>query len=152
MATSPSFLDHVLELLSGVGPIRARRMFGGHGVALNGLNIAIISQDRLYLCTDEQTRPRFQAAGAEPFTFTSKTRGEVVTSYWSLPDEAVDDPDKAVVWGNLAAEVAVRKDAAKRKPAKKKPAARKVIAAARKKLAQPKKKATSRTTQRKARR
>lgn len=124
MATSPSFLEHVLDLLAGVGPIQARRMFGGHGLALRGLNFAIISDDRLYLSTDDETRPRFEAAGAEPFTFTSKRRGEVVTRYWSLPDEAVDDADRAVVWGKLAVDAAVRKDAQKRTRAKKAPARR----------------------------
>lgn len=116
MPTSASFLDHALELLSGVGPIRARAMFGGYGVSLNGISIGIIDDDRLYLRTDEATRPQFQSAGASPFTSPSRKGPMVMNSYWSLPDEAVDDPDEAVAWGRLAVEAALRADTAKKKP------------------------------------
>ncbi|MDQ3265104.1 MAG: TfoX/Sxy family protein [Myxococcota bacterium] len=117
MPTSASFVQHSLELLSGVGPVRSRPMFGGHGLSLHGISIGIIDDDRLYLRVDDLTRPQFQEAGAQPFTYPSKKGPMVMKSYWSLPDEAVDDPDVAVKWGRLAAEASVRGEAAKRRAA-----------------------------------
>ncbi|MEO7938728.1 MAG: TfoX/Sxy family protein, partial [Burkholderiaceae bacterium] len=43
MAASSDFVDYCLELLSGVGPCAAKRMFGGWGIALDGLNLALIA-------------------------------------------------------------------------------------------------------------
>ena len=116
MPTSQSFVQHALELLAGVGPVQARAMFGGYGVRLNGISIGIIDDDRLFLRTDDGTRPQFQQAGAQPFTYPSKKGPMVMNNYWSLPDEAVDDPEVAVKWGRLAAEASVRAEAAKKKP------------------------------------
>ncbi|HEY1090017.1 MAG TPA: TfoX/Sxy family protein, partial [Burkholderiaceae bacterium] len=36
------FVDHCIELLQGQGPVRTRRMFGGVGVYIDDLFVAII--------------------------------------------------------------------------------------------------------------
>jgi DNA transformation protein and related proteins len=43
------FVDYVLEQLSPLGGVRAKRMFGGHGVYLEGLFFALVADDTLYL-------------------------------------------------------------------------------------------------------
>ena len=62
-----ALVDHCVELLSALGSVRSRRMFGGHGLYIDGLFCALILADRLYLKTNIETRPRFEAAGCEPF-------------------------------------------------------------------------------------
>lgn len=114
MSNSPSFVQHALELLEQVGPIRARSMFGGHGLSLNGTSIGLIDDDWLYLRVDDQTRPQFEAAGSRAFTYPSKNGPMTMNSYWALPEEAIDDPDVAAKWGRLAAEVAARAEARKK--------------------------------------
>ena len=41
------FPAYCAELLAAVGPVRSRRMFGGHGFYVDGLFIAILAFDRL---------------------------------------------------------------------------------------------------------
>ena len=60
---SQALVDHCLELLAPLGAVRARRMFGGHGLYIDDLFVAIIGFERLYLKTDAVSRERFQAAG-----------------------------------------------------------------------------------------
>jgi len=61
--------DHCVELLSPLGAARSRRMFGGHGIYVDDLFVALIAYDRIFLKTDEETRPAFVAAGCEPFVY-----------------------------------------------------------------------------------
>ena len=57
-----AMVEHSLELLAPLGTVRARPMFGGHGLTLDGHFIALIAFDRLYLKTDALSRPRFAEA------------------------------------------------------------------------------------------
>ena len=113
-------LDHCIELLASVGRPRARRMFGGQGLYVDELFIALIAGDRLYLKGDEETAARFQAAGSEPFEFDMKDR-RVTTSYWSAPEEAMDSPEGMRPWAKLAIDAALR--ARQAKPARRTPKA-----------------------------
>jgi DNA transformation protein and related proteins len=113
------FVTHCLELLAPLGATRARRMFGGHGLYVDDLFVALIASDRLYLKTDAQTRPRFEAAGCEPFVYDSKDKS-VSLGYFSAPDDAMESPAYMQPWGRLAFEAALRAKAAK-KPASRPP-------------------------------
>lgn len=111
-------------MLSPLGAVRARRMFGGHGVYIDELFIAIVVADRLYLKTDLQTRPRFEAAGCEPFVYDAK-RGPVAVSYWTVPAEAMESPGSMQPWARQAIEAALRARAAKASAPARKPRAAK---------------------------
>ena len=125
MTPGDDFADFVAELLGSVGPISLRRMFGGRGIYCDGLMFALIASDVVYLKTDEQSRPRFEAAGSEPFAFTGAKGRTMVTSYWRLPDDAIESPAVAAPWARLAFEAALRRANAParsaRKPAKSAP-------------------------------
>src|SRR4051812_36538723 len=80
---------HCVELLSPLGHARSRRMFGGQGIYVDDLFIAVIADDRIFLKTDALTRPNFVAAGCEPFVY-DRERQRVALGYWSAPAEAMD--------------------------------------------------------------
>lgn len=63
MAVSAAYRDYVLEQLAGLGPIRARKMFGGVGIYLHGLFFALIADEVLYFKVDDSNRPDYEAAG-----------------------------------------------------------------------------------------
>ncbi|MGI9286664.1 MAG: TfoX/Sxy family protein, partial [Pseudomonadales bacterium] len=44
----PEFVNFLLEQLSPIGPVRARGMFGGHGVYLEDLMFGLIADETLY--------------------------------------------------------------------------------------------------------
>ena len=60
---SSALVEHCLELLAPLGAVRARRMFGGHGLYCDDLFFALIASDRLFLKADAVTEPAFAAAG-----------------------------------------------------------------------------------------
>jgi len=112
VAATNEFVTHCLELLGPLGAARSRRMFGGHGLYVDDLFVALITFDRLYLKVDAQTRPRFEAAGCEPFVYDAK--GQSVTlGYFTAPDEAIESPALMQPWARLALEAALRARAAK---------------------------------------
>ena len=125
MATLSEFPAHCAELLGSLGPPRVKRMFGGYGFYVDEVFIAVGTNDRLYLKTDEQTRPRFEAAGSEPFVFAAEGK-QVTTSYWAAPDDAMESPALMWPWARLAMEAALRTRNAK--PAKKTAVAKKATA------------------------
>jgi DNA transformation protein len=84
-----------------LGEVVARRMFGGHGLYLDGAMFAIVSGGTLYLKTDATTRARFEAAGAAPFTYMRRGR-RVRLSFWTLPAGGLDDGDAFLPWAELA--------------------------------------------------
>ncbi|RQO53736.1 competence protein TfoX [Paucibacter sp. KBW04] len=119
MSAKDEFTRHCAELLEGLGPVRTRRMFGGHGLYLDDLFVAIIIDEQLYLKTDAQSRPQFEAQGCQPFSYQ---RGSETHSlgYFRPPEEAIDSPALLRPWARLAQEAALRAQAAKlAKPAKK---------------------------------
>jgi DNA transformation protein len=103
------FVDLCLELLapaSAAGTVRARAMFGGHGLYIDDLFVAIIAFDRLYLKTDATTQPQFAAAGGEPFVYDGKSR-PIEMSYWTVPAEALESPALMLPWARLALRAAL---------------------------------------------
>lgn len=119
MATRPisdPFVLHACELLSCLGPVKAQRMFGGYGLSVYGLNVALIAWDTLFLKTNAQTAPQFLAKGARPFEY--ETRGKTQRlQYHTPPDEALESPALMAPWARLAlaAAVAARQPAPRRK-------------------------------------
>ncbi|MBP7666427.1 MAG: TfoX/Sxy family protein [Burkholderiaceae bacterium] len=105
---------HALELLAPLGPARARRMFGGAGIYLDAHFVALIADDALYLRADPVAQPAFQAAGSQPFCYSTKDGRRTVMAYWSAPEAAMESPAEMRPWALLALESALRAAAAKR--------------------------------------
>lgn len=123
MANSPDFLGHVNELLATAGQVVARRMFGGHGIYLDGLFVAIVDDDELYLKADDMTRAVFDAASCASFVY-AKDGKNMTMNYRRAPDDAMDAPHLMLPWARLALAAAVRAKANKA-PVKNKSAAKK---------------------------
>ena len=109
---SQVLVDHCLELLAPLGAVRARRMFGGHGLYIDDLFVALIAFERLYLKVDAQTQPAFVEAGCEPFVYDGKGK-PIAMSYWTVPAEAMESPALMQPWARQAIEAALRARAAK---------------------------------------
>jgi DNA transformation protein and related proteins len=91
------FVEYCTELLGSVGAVRARRMFGGHGLYVDELFVALIAFDRLYLKVDAQTRPAFEAAACAPFVYDGAGKA-VSLGYFSAPEEAMESPPLMQPW------------------------------------------------------
>lgn len=124
-SAAPSELQtHVLELLSPLGPARARRMFGGVGFYVSEHFVALIADDVLYLKADAAAQPAFQAAGSQPFCYATQNGRRAVMAYWSAPEAAMESPAQMRPWALLALESALRAAADRRTAAPRKAQAR----------------------------
>ena len=101
------FVALCLELLEGAGPVRARRLFGGHGIDCAGLFFALVARDRLYLKVDARTQADFESAGCQPFDYTARGR-TVRLSFWTVPDKALESPGAMAPWAQRGLEAARR--------------------------------------------
>ena len=119
----PELVAHAVELLAPAGAVRPRPMFGGHGLTVDGLFVAIVAFERLYLKVDDTTRDRFAAAGCTPFSYEAKGR-RVSLAYFTAPDDAMESPALMQPWIRLAVEAAVRARSAKPAATPKKPRAK----------------------------
>jgi len=125
-----AFTELCVEMLSPLGPVRTRAMFGAQGIYVDGLFMAIVDNGQLFLKADDTTRERFVAAGCAPFTYPTKDGERMVMSYYRPPEEALESPPLMLPWARLALEAALRAANAKAKksgPAEK-PAAKKAPA------------------------
>ena len=107
MASESAFINYLMEQLQWVGPVKARKMFGGHGVFLEGLMFGLIIENTLYLKIDSDSKRDFEALGLPPFTYFRGNK-EIALSYYQAPDEALDDIDMLSAWANRAYAAAMR--------------------------------------------
>ncbi|MBT8114900.1 MAG: TfoX/Sxy family protein [Arenicella sp.] len=106
------FVKFLHEVFEQFGPIRSRKMFGGHGIYHNDLMFALVADDELYLKADDQTIVEFERLGLTPFEFNSK--GKILTMrYYHAPEDIYDDPDLASQWAQLGYDAALRAQQAK---------------------------------------
>lgn len=106
--------EAIEDMFSKLGVVSIRRMFGGKGIYHRGLIIAIDLHDEIMLKADAVSAPDFVAAGARQWFYEGKSGKPVLMPYWSVPEEAYDDPDLMAKWTRLAFEAALR---AGKKPA-----------------------------------
>ncbi len=104
MPVDPDFLEHVLDLFAGMGPLRQGRMFSGVALYAEGdaMFAMIAASGTVYMKADPQTEPRFLDAGSDCFWYMRADRRQEVRSLYSLPESALDDPDEALAWARLA--------------------------------------------------
>jgi DNA transformation protein len=103
---------YVQELLAPIGPVAAKRMFGGVGLFHGGLMFGLIARQTLFLKVGDTNRPAYQAAGEAPFSYDTKQGQHTIASYWRCPPEHLDDPDSLIAWVRdsiAAAAIATRK-------------------------------------------
>jgi len=125
MANSPDFIDHLRELMGAGGRrVAARAMFGAHGVYVDGLFVAIVDDDVLYLRADEVNRGEFSALDLPPFEYVAKDGKRHAMGYRRAPDDALESVHAMAPWVRSALGAALRA-AASRGPAKAKRVARK---------------------------
>ncbi len=114
MSVSDEYIDFVRDLLSPLGEITVRRMFGGAGIYSDGLFFALIENDTLRFKVDESNRADFEEAGMGPFK-PYKDKKEIM-QYYEVPIEVLEDGPTLSDWAEKALDVA--RTAKKKKPKK----------------------------------
>lgn len=106
MANSAEFIAYLVDRLSALGDVAARRMFGGHGMFLDGLMFGLVAGDTLYLKVDDGNRDGYVAVGMEPFKpFADRP---TTMSYFPLPETVFEDQEMFEAWAREAYAAALR--------------------------------------------
>ena len=112
----PELVEHACELFAPLGTIRVKSMFGGWGFYCDDLFLAIVADDTLYLKADAGSVESFQRVGGSPFRVIYKDGRTETMNYWTVPEEAMENPPAMQPWGRLALAAAVRGRKPKKAP------------------------------------
>jgi DNA transformation protein len=131
MTNTADFVAYVVETMR---PARAsaRAMFGGHGIRVDGLFVAIVIDDVLYFKCDPGSAPLYDALGLPQFEYATKHGKSVALGYRRAPDEALESPAEMQAWLHRAMSAALASPARSKAAKAAKAAARKPRASGRK--------------------
>ena len=92
-----SFKSFVLDQLGAMPDVRAKAMFGGHGLYQGDSFFGILAEGRLYFRTDEMSQAEYIARGMAPFTY--EQRGKTLTMrYHEVPPAVLEDSAELIAW------------------------------------------------------
>ena len=97
MSVSDSDIAFALELFAEIPAITTRKMMGGLCIYSEGTIFALLFQDGvLYLKAKKGPfAAKLSDLGCEQWTYTRDTGKVTSMPYWTLPGEALDDPEMA---------------------------------------------------------
>jgi len=94
VSVSDAEIAFALDLFADLGGVSSRKMFGGLGLYRDGMIFGLVSSaGTVYLKATGNFAAELKARNAEQFHNMP---------YWSLPDEALEDPTEAVALANRA--------------------------------------------------
>lgn len=108
MSISADLIEFYSDQLAPLGGVETRKMFGGAGFSVGGVTFALLLDDGLRMRVDDETRPSYEAAGCEPFSYTARGKQVVVRRYFSVPDDAADNQERLIELAEEALEAAKR--------------------------------------------
>lgn len=119
MPAPNEFVSHLLDLLSPVGGVTARAMFGGWGFYHGGKMFALVAYDTFYVKVDDTSRAEFERAGLQPFVYETESGKRSVMSYHTVPAAALDSSPQLCEWAEKGIAAAKRAAKSGTRPAKK---------------------------------
>jgi DNA transformation protein len=120
MALSKDFEAFAIDLFSGLGPIRTKRMFGAALAYAGEFGFALLDDEAIWIKVDAANEAAFIDGGCPRFTYPMKDGRVADLGFRKLPEAAMDDPEEAMCWGRLGVEAAMRKAEIVKKPKTKK--------------------------------
>jgi DNA transformation protein len=116
MSAAPGMVNTVLELLSGIGVLRQRKMFGGTYIYCDNLFIATVHDEVLYFKANANSAPAFVKLGLRQFSYP-KAGGVAKLQYYEAPAEVCSSRAALKLWASKAL-VAAKQDASAKAPGK----------------------------------
>ncbi len=101
------FVTYVVDSMQTLGTVHAKRMFGGHGIFLQGLMFGLIADSVLYLKADKNIENDFIVQGLEAFHYQKKNK-LFKLSYYQAPEEALENDEVMFDWASKAYQAAIR--------------------------------------------
>lgn len=99
--------QEIADQLETLAPVAVTRFFSGAGLTRNGIQFAFVIRGTVYFRTDADSRPAYEALGAEPFSYAGRTKEVTIQAYYEAPVDVLDDPDALNRWAERAYQAAV---------------------------------------------
>ena len=100
-----SFKEFVLDQLSTLPELRARAMFGAHGLYAGEKFFGILDEGRLFFKTDTASAADYTTRGMGAFTYEMK--GRVMTmAYHEVPPDVLENAPELTAWARRAIQLA----------------------------------------------
>jgi DNA transformation protein len=104
-----SFRSFVLDQLSSLPEVRARAMFGGHGLYSGDHFFGILDEGRVFFKVDDSNRAEYESRGMPAFSYEMK--GVLKTmSYFEVPPEVLEERNEVAAWAQRALKAAEAKN------------------------------------------
>jgi DNA transformation protein len=94
-----SFKDFVLDQLTGMDNVEARRMFGGYGLYHDETFVGIVQKGKLFFKINESTVGEYRKRKMKPFRPNPK---QTLKSYYQVPGDVIEDADELRQWAERA--------------------------------------------------
>ena len=105
MSLSDADIAFAKELFSGLGNLTTRKMMGGLCLYHDGTIFAIIHGDgEIYIKGAGAFKDVLDQEGLKRWTYSRDGQKETAMPYWTLPGDALDDPELACDWARRALE------------------------------------------------
>lgn len=108
MAKQSGYLTYLLDLLSPLGQVSSRSMFGGYGIYRDGVMFALVAYETLHFKVTADNQADYEQAGSQPFTYNKQDGKATVMSYWEVPTDLLEDQDQLLEWARKAYATAVK--------------------------------------------
>jgi DNA transformation protein and related proteins len=100
-----SFKEFVLDQLGALPELRARAMFGAHGLYVGDKFFGILDEGRLFFKTDAASAADYTARGMGAFTYESKGK-RLTMSYHEVPPDVLENAPELTGWARRAVQLA----------------------------------------------
>lgn len=110
-------VEEIFAALHGLGTLRSKAMFGGHGLYCDEVFFGLLAEDVLYFKVDAENRESYLEHDTQPFLpgLSEPTEQQMRTaSYYEVPAEVQERPAAFQAWAREALAAARRKDALKK--------------------------------------
>ncbi len=109
MALDTSFKDYILnDVISFLGNVRAKAMFGGYGVYWHDSFAALIADGELFTKANPELRVKYCRLGCHPFSYAKKDGKLAEMNYMSVPEEVLEDRELLRVRFNESLDLALQ--------------------------------------------
>ena len=110
-----SFKEFVLDQLGALPELRARAMFGAHGLYSGEKFFGILDEGRLFFKTDAASAADYTSRGMGAFTYESKGK-RMTMAYHEVPPDVLENAPELTSWARRAIRLAAAKPRKVKKP------------------------------------
>lgn len=96
MAQSDGFIEYLLDQISEIDGVRAKKMFGGYGIYKYTTIFGIVVDDIFYLKGNDTNAAAINSLNSTQFSYTNKNGKRVSMKYWAVPEDILEDREHII--------------------------------------------------------